>query len=483
MFNFCKTSKIIETEKYIADNIKNVNVQYKNIFHFDCPIGWMNDTNGVCYAFGKYHLFFQYHPYSANWGPMHWGHAISDDLVNWEFVGVALAPEDEFDKDGCFSGSAYFENDTLYLLYTGISGNNQEQVLASSKDGINFIKHGVVIDNKSLPNELLKGEFRDPRIFKYENEFYTVVGSKSNEAGCVVMYKSSDLYNWEFVNIIYRDYQNKIVCECPDMIIDGDNVFLIYGGTYTQEDFVHQNSYANICVAGNLDFTTGEFIQNHRYELDYGFDMYGVQILHHENDNVLMGWMGSWGRNYYTANNGWAGSCIFPRKILTNEYKLYQIPLTEKISNLKTTEEVCDKTVLGGFIKYEKFIENGVYSLDIDLLNSKELSVDIFDDGENKTTIKYDKFSGLLVLYSETNCANNLLIENDPNYKRQCFLLDNKEGIQITLIIDVSSLEIFLNNGEKSLTLLTYRKTDSSDLTISADDSFIIKNLKKLTLG
>ena len=76
--------------------------------HLKCPGGWINDPNGFIYYKGKYHLFYQYFPYAPQWGRMHWGHAVSDDLAHWEHVGVALYPSKYNDADGCFSGSAVF---------------------------------------------------------------------------------------------------------------------------------------------------------------------------------------------------------------------------------------------------------------------------------------------------------------------------------------------------------------------------------------
>ena len=78
----------------------------KPIFHITGEKGWINDPNGVVKFLGQYHVFFQHHPYSCEWGPMHWGHFVSDDLIHWKYLPYALVPGDSFDKDGCFSGSA-----------------------------------------------------------------------------------------------------------------------------------------------------------------------------------------------------------------------------------------------------------------------------------------------------------------------------------------------------------------------------------------
>ncbi len=107
------------TEKEIADALRPD-------FHLSSRVGWMNDPNGFSYYRGMYHLFYQYHPYSSHWGPMHWGHAVSKDLLHWEYLPAALAPDTNYDKDGCFSGSALTLPDGQHLLmYTGISKERQ----------------------------------------------------------------------------------------------------------------------------------------------------------------------------------------------------------------------------------------------------------------------------------------------------------------------------------------------------------------------
>ena len=136
------------------------------------PVGWINDPNGFVRFNKEYHLFYQYHPYSSEWGPMHWGHAKSKDLVFWQHLPVALAPSEKYDLGnnelyGCYSGSAVVENDELVLVYTGHIQSNiplEVQCIASSKDGINFYKHpqNPVINN--FPQDGSK-DFRDTKVW------------------------------------------------------------------------------------------------------------------------------------------------------------------------------------------------------------------------------------------------------------------------------------------------------------------------------
>src|SRR5665811_906982 len=96
--------KIKAADEFIQNNKNVVNSEYRLNYHLMGEYGWINDPNGFIQFNGSYHVFFQYYPYEAIWGPMHWGHAVSEDLVKWSYLPIALAPDREFDKDGCFSG-------------------------------------------------------------------------------------------------------------------------------------------------------------------------------------------------------------------------------------------------------------------------------------------------------------------------------------------------------------------------------------------
>ena len=95
-----------DARRYEETYEKRIKKEDRPEFHFSSRVGWLNDPNGFSYYQGKYHLFYQYHPYDPYWGPMHWGHAVSEDLLHWEYLPAALAPDQPYDRDGCFSGSA-----------------------------------------------------------------------------------------------------------------------------------------------------------------------------------------------------------------------------------------------------------------------------------------------------------------------------------------------------------------------------------------
>lgn len=436
--------------KYILENISLVNDFYKNKYHISSPIGWMNDTNGLVYAFGKYHVFFQYHPYNAEWGPMHWAHIVSSDLVSWEFLGVALAPDSLFDIGGCFSGSSIYYKNTLYILYTGIHDGLQDQVLAYSKDGVNFVKKGIVIDHKTLPDCINNFEFRDPRVFIYNSKFYALVGSKTSSHGVIVLYQSNNLLNWDYVRIFYEDINNKNVCECPDIIIDGKSICLIYGGDFSDSSYF-QNKQTTVYVTGILDDKDMNMTVIEKKELDLGFDLYGAQLLHDQNNTLLISWMGSWGRNYFTKKHGWEGSCTFPRVMKLKNNRLYQYPFnTINDYSIKVLDE--SNILVDGVFRSNK-LKCSCNRLVVEI-EREDFEIHFFKDGLS-TTLKFNKDTSKLTLYSEHNHQKNILSSDSSDYVHEC-IIENNDLIKLDILIDISSLEVFINDGAYTMTSLVY---------------------------
>ena len=138
-----------DARRYEEERERLIPPQDRPAFHLSARVGWMNDPNGFSFHDGQYHLFYQYHPYDSHWGPMHWGHAVSKNLLNWRYLPAAMAPDMPYDREGCFSGSAVTLKDgRQVLMYTGVSEeigsdgavrNIQTQNLAFG-DGVDYVK-------------------------------------------------------------------------------------------------------------------------------------------------------------------------------------------------------------------------------------------------------------------------------------------------------------------------------------------------------
>lgn len=183
---------------------------------------------------GKYHFFYQFNPYSGFWSQMHWGHAVSDDLMHWEQLPVALAPSESYDdhpQGGCFSGSAIEKDGKLYLIYTGTANNGngfeQTQNVAVSEDGIHFKKYEgnpVIEPPSGIPHDF----FRDPKVWEHDGTYYLVCGAQRDGKAQALLYHSPDLLHWDFFNVLFESRGEwGYMWECPDFFPLGDQwVFL-----------------------------------------------------------------------------------------------------------------------------------------------------------------------------------------------------------------------------------------------------------------
>lgn len=197
-------------------------------FHVAPQIGWINDPNGFSYYNGKAHLFYQFHPYGKEWGPMHWGHCVSSDLIKWEYCPVALAPDMDYDVDGCFSGSAIATDKGHMLVYTGVSheeinGERQEfqnQCIALG-DGKSYkkIEKNPVITGDMMPENFSREHFRDPKVWKEDDGYYLVAGNKTSDGKPhVVLFYSENMYDWKYVSVLAEDNTGKYE-QCGSVLI------------------------------------------------------------------------------------------------------------------------------------------------------------------------------------------------------------------------------------------------------------------------
>ncbi len=210
------TYSISKAEQELQAKRETLNLRWYPRYHLAARAGWINDPNGLVWFNGWYHAFYQHHPYSTQWGPMHWGHARSKDLVHWEHLPVALAPEGPEDKDGCFSGSAVVDGDTLALIYTGHKFHGdasdeanlyQVQCLATSRDGVCFERQGIVVDT---PPGL--HHFRDPKVWREGDSWYMIVGARDGETGQVRLYRSADLHQWHDAGVLDEAEKRWVIC-------------------------------------------------------------------------------------------------------------------------------------------------------------------------------------------------------------------------------------------------------------------------------
>jgi len=335
-----------EARKYEETVEKSIAREERPDFHLCSRVGWMNDPNGFSYHNGMYHMFYQYYPYESKWGPMHWGHAVSRDLLHWEHLPAALAPDEPYDRDGCFSGSALTLPDGRQLLmYTSVVKERQEndtirdiqtQSLAIG-DGIDYEKYekNPVLDAAELPDGGSKFDFRDPKIWQNADGTYSCVfgSALADGDGQILLYGSRDGFQWEFQKVlISNNGRFGKMWECPDFFqLDGKWVLLTSQQDMLPESFEYHNGNGTLCLIGNFDEEAGTFREEHDQAIDYGIDFYAPQtVLTPDGRRVMIGWMQNWDTcQQRTTDVLWFGQMSLPRELSVKNGRLYQTPLRE----------------------------------------------------------------------------------------------------------------------------------------------------------
>ena len=285
----------------------------------------MNDPNGLIYFRGQYHAFFQHYPYAPHWGQMHWGHAVSDDLVHWREYPIALYPDQTYENDGgCFSGSAVEKDGRLFLFYTSVSHDLvQTQSVAHSDDGLVFEKYS---GNPVIRcNPVGSADFRDPKVVCIDNTYYMVVGSGDTCSGKVLLFTSEDLLEWSYVGILFEGAEYAHCIECPDFFKLDDRYVLMFSKIGATER-------STVFVVG--DFVDGKLVDYTICRPEWGEDFYAPQTFTDGRRRIMIGWMYHWGKS---APEGcpFAGALSIPRELRIVGDRICNYPVEEAQSLLR----------------------------------------------------------------------------------------------------------------------------------------------------
>ena len=473
-----KVGKVYQATKYVEENINTVNPRYRHKYHAMTPVGWANDPNGFIYHDDEIHMFHQFNPYSTAWGPMHWGHYTSKDFVKWERKPVALAPDQDYDKDhGAFSGSAVSEDGKLYLIYTGVANNKQQQCVAVSEDGVNFdkINRNPVISTSMIPNAYSKADFRDPYVYKKGDTYYALIGTKRGNYGNMLMYKSSNLTSWSFVGEVMNSsnqqmdnfYQLNGVYECPSYAyLDGKEVLICSPQNLPTRGVDFENIHSVVYMVGEFDYTTGRFKYDEFKEIDSGFDFYAAQTLVHPDGRTIMtAWMQMWDRTMPTAADNWVGAFILPRELTLKDNHLYQSPVREIENYRQDKVTVSNKVIKDGELISFEGVKGKTVELNVtlDIKDAKKAGLKVFKGAVNETQIYYDSEKGTVVIDRSRSGANISGAESNRSTRSVEAKLENGK-VSFRIFLDVSSVEVFINGGYSTLTANVY--PDENDINI-----------------
>jgi beta-fructofuranosidase len=483
-------TRIQQADEVLQKAKGKMNDRFRLGFHIMAPANWINDPNGLIQYKGEYHVFYQHHPYDENWGPMHWGHVKSKDLVHWEHLPIALTPTEAYEKDGCFSGSAVDDNGVLTLIYTGNIFVDREkdildqsQCIATSTDGIHFTKATINPVISKHPEEG-SGHFRDPKVWKHEDHWYMVLGTRKEDIGKVILYKSKDLREWEYLGVLAEsDGTLGYMWECPDFFeLDGKYVLLFSPQGIDAKGDLYNNLFQTGYLIGEYDYDTNEFVHGSFTELDNGHDFYAVQtFLDDKGRRIAIGWMDMWESNMPTKEDGWCGALTLPRELTLGENNKILMNPVEELSLLRESEhKVCtDQSISGNYLveTQDDLIE---FKVEFDLSKTTAQSVGFKIRGLNQeeTTVMYQIENQKLVL----DCIKSG--KKEDGVRRT--MLESNQLLSLRVFIDRSSIEVFANDGQVSMTSRIYPLEERLGIELFAENGdgqvreFTYWNLKEI---
>ncbi len=415
----------VEASKLAAD-------RQRPQYHLLPAANWMNDPNAPIFFAGKYHMFYQYNPNGAYWGDMHWGHAVSPDMVHWKHLPVALAPTPGGpDKDGVFSGCGVLDNGGVTAIYTSVNPETQS-IATSSGDLTEWKKFSGNPVISKPPEGLEVTGFRDPAVWKEGDTWLMALGSGfRGKGGAILLYESKDLRKWNYLHPLVTGHMKQggsakdpvdsgEMWECPDffpldnrylLIISTERIVKYLLGPYRDRLF-HADSMGVI---------------------DHGC-YYAARTMANTGDRrILWGWITE-GRTVEAQKAaGWSGAMALPR-----ELKLYGSQV--QMRPAKEVEALRGKH-LGGDAAGDCI--EVLAEIDPHDAPRAGLALRIAPDRSEQTLVYYDREQRMI-------CVDRSESSTDPSADKKMqsgpFLLGRNEALKLHVFVDGSVMEIFAND-------------------------------------
>lgn len=435
---------------------------YRQHWHIMPSVGALNDPNGLIQAHGRYHLFYQWNPLACRAGASWWGHLSSTDLVQWRHEPVALLPTEDYEINGCYSGSAVLKDDKIHLLYTGNvkfadgSRTAWQCVAVEQPDGT-YEKQGPVI---ALP-EGYTGHVRDPKVWQHDGLWYMVLAAQSPDLkGKVLLYCSPDLKQWELLNELAGSYVNQLtefgyMWECPDLFRLGNaDILLCCPQGLAAKEYEYLNLHQAGYFIGELDYQTHQYQHGAFHEIDLGFEFYAPQTTETEDGRRLMfGWLGLPDDNRFaqpTVQYGWVDCMTCPRELTYRDGKLYQQPASE----LEALRQDSGFT-WSGLANTAPSLHAVAAELHVDVSAPFSLSL------RGNASLNWD---GQQLTLTRFNWRTQ---EKETRYWFG-------ELTHLQILLDASSMEIFINHGEACMTARYFPDHADKMLRFSGDHAVSI---------
>jgi beta-fructofuranosidase len=429
-------------------------------FHYLPPSNWMNDPNGVIQWKGQYHLFYQHNPNGAFHADMHWGHAVSDDLIHWNDLPIAIAPTPgTSDEGGVFSGCVAADNNTPTAFYTGANhgASIQKQCMAVSHDNLlTWQKHPKNPIISAPPSEMGQiTDFRDPFLWREGGVWYMAVGSRiEGVGGAILLYRSDNLTDWEYLNplLVGESPRNGIMWECPNLFQLGKKWVLIISA-----HLLHTTGTVLYFVG---DYKNFRFTPEYEGILDHGYYYAPLTQLDDQNRRIMWGWLRE-GRSIEQQKvTGWSGVQAIPRVLtLDSQNRLNMEPVTELSQIRSTRHQFKSADIVDEFLPVSGLMLEIHATFTTNAGSKCGIALACSPDGKDKTEIIYDGATQTLrVLRYISDNTNDI----DTYVQGALHRLEVQEALELDILLDGSVLEIIANK-RTSITSRIYSTQSNSE--------------------
>jgi len=476
---------------------QNTTEKLRPVYHFTPQKNWVNDPNGLIYLDGEYHLFFQHHPHSTQWGPMHWGHAVSTDLLHWQELPIALYP----DKLGyIYSGSAVYDKDNtsglgteatppLVAIFTyhdmdvfkADGDNYQYQGLAYSTDkGRTWKKYQ---NNPIIPNPGSK-DFRDPKVFWHSDtqQWIALIAAKDH----IKFYSSDNLIDWSYNSSFGSTHgmHGIGVWECPDLF-----ELKLEGSDDTKWVLLQNINEENPNGGSGTQYFIGHFdgstFTNDNPEdtvlwLDYGKDNFAGITWNNAKRRIFLGWMSNWQYANLVPTTTWRNGMTFPRELslknTSQGLRLISRPVNE-LGQLSQREELvwaspnATDTLSLPFNFNATKIEGQLAGQPLD-----DLKLTFFNESGEQTSIAYDATDKTFVI-DRTESGIVDFSENFPVIQKAP-RVSVSDTLSFQLLLDANSMEAFFDGGQTVMTSLYFPNSPYHLLRVENGQNICLDSIK-----
>lgn len=436
---------------------------YRPGYHFTAPAGWLNDPNGLIQWQGRYHMFYQYNPHEARWGYIHWGHAISDDLLHWRDLPIALFPEPGMPReDGCWSGVAVNDGGVPTFVYTEVSGGKQlPYVAVGSADLLTWRKHPNNPVIAAPPAGVEVPGFRDHSLWREGEYWYQVIGSGiAGQGGACFLYRGRSLLEWEYLGILCGGsvYEGDEMWECPDFFALGDRHVLVVSPIPLGRAVYLAGTYA-----------AQQFTADARGDIDGGRDFYAPQSFVDERGRrIMFGWVREARSEAAQLAAGWSGAMSLPRLITARaDGRVGMAPAPEVAALRGERYARAALSLPPAAYLFLDDLHGDMLEIAVTLDPGTAARVGVAArasaDRSEETLIVYDRDAGCLTI--DRSRADGLASDS-PSLPLP---LASGEMLELRIFVDRSIIEVFAN-GYACLTARVYpERADSTGVAVFAE--------------